>query len=107
MLPAHQYLCTSDTNTFDHLGLIMQQQFASLNGFAQTRLQCSAFKHLRLHLWIKETQGIAPTFLGLIHRQVSLLEQLIKTALASAKDGGAKTGRGAVFNMVELIRLCQ
>ena len=59
--------------------------------------------HRGLHVGVKKPHRIAPRSLGLVHRQVGVLEQLLNTACLLAKERNAHAQRGVVAERVQRI----
>ena len=78
-----------------------------LKCFAQFAFQSYAGVDGVLHLRVEEAQGVAAGFLGLIHGDVGLLQQLLYRLLVIAEQGGTDAGGAVVFVRGKLVRLVE
>ena len=107
MHPAYQCLGAECTAGMVHLDLVIQLELTVLKRLVQLVLQRCAGVDGILHLVVEETQGVAANFLGLIHGDVGLFQQLLRLLRAPAKHGRTDTAGTAEYMCVELIGLTQ
>src|ERR1700687_1741851 len=109
MLPAYERLYACDVSCLEiYLRLVMQQQLLAFNSISQLAFQGLARDGLQTHIWAKELVIVSPTFLGVIHRRVGILDQRLRIfavvgvgAYADA-PGNAKT---VVADAVRFLKL--
>ncbi|MPN12972.1 hypothetical protein SDC9_160292 [bioreactor metagenome] len=57
------------------LGLVVNNEFVTLQCPPQFALQCQPFRHVQRHLAVEEAVEIAAIFLRLVHRHIGVLDQ--------------------------------
>src|SRR5436190_4956081 len=76
MLPAHERFGADDNTRLEiHLGLIMQDEFVTLERASQVALEHKPLIGALIHFGSKKFEVIAPVLFRLIHRRVRILEQ--------------------------------
>ena len=91
MQPAHQCFGADHAARRIHLRLIVKNQLVLEHGLAQIDLHVRPRLDRILHRRIEETQGVAPGRLGLVHRRVRALHQLIDADRITQKQGNPRT----------------
>ena len=86
VLPAHQPLRAHQLPACIHLRLVVQTQLVFTQAGTQGVFQRNALHHAGVHLWVKETDAVAPIVLGLIHRQIGVLHQVLNADLQPQKQ---------------------
>src|ERR1700693_924137 len=75
VLPAYQRLDARDLTSDEiYFGLIMQQKLISLQSAAQAGFKGLPLYRSRVHFGFEKLEIVAPDFLGVIHRHVSILD---------------------------------
>src|ERR1700688_1602650 len=75
VLPAYQRLDACDLTSEEiHFGLIMQQKLISLERVAQAGFEGLPLYSPGVHFGFGKLKIVAPDLLGMIHRQVSILD---------------------------------
>ena len=101
MAPAHQGLGADHVALGIHLRLIQQAQLAFLQAGAQVLLQGHTLHHGRVHFRVEEAHGVAPRLLGLVHRQVGVLHQVLGARLVVGEQHHADAAGAAHFVAVQ------
>ena len=97
VLPAQQGLDAGDVAEPVHLRLVVQDELLFPQPDAKIRTERRVGADSGLQLGIEEADGVAPHGLGLVHRQVGLLEQFAHTVVAPAQSGDADARGGVVL----------
>ncbi len=97
MLPAHQHFRAYHHAAVIHLRLVIKHELLILQGKMDILLHRHPACHRALHVWIKETHGVAAGHFGLIHGNVRALQQLINAFAARRDQGCAYAGRAAML----------
>ena len=107
MDPAYQRFGSHSLAIHIDLQLIIQLELLLLQRDVQVCFHpCMLGYHL-LHLWIKELQCITAHFFRFIHRNIGLLQGLIRSPLIAAKQGYPDTRGVQVFLSLQHIGLIQ
>ena len=76
MLPAQQCLDAGDLMLAADLGLVIDAELLSQNGFPQILFKSHTVCFLDLHQVVKEEHSVAARVLGLVHGQIGPLENI-------------------------------
>ena len=105
--PTGQRLIAQDTPGLVHHWLVKQDQFLALQTLAQVGFHRRTGRHHRLHGRVKKTQCVATGCLGLVHGQVSTLEQLVDAGQMVVKQRDADAGRAVMLVVSHAVGLVQ
>ena len=106
MAPAQQGLDTGDAALLVEQRLVVHAELvAGLQGRAHIGAQGRAGADGRLHRRIEEGDGVAPRALGLVHGQISLLEQFAHAGRLGAEAGDADADGAVVLVVAQVERL--
>ena len=78
VVPAHQCFHADDAAAQHiHLRLVTQEKFASLDAPSQARFHFEAFREQEIEITGEKARSIASSVLGLVHRRISVLQELL------------------------------
>ncbi len=107
MLPAHQGFGPDDPCVLFQLRLEAEHELAVLQALANLRFQAQTFLYRQLHARVEEAQGVLAGDLGLVHRHVGALHQLVTAAGLAAEQHHADAGAAVQAEFVEAVRAIQ
>ena len=107
MLPAHQGFNPKYMPTQTDLRLVKEQKFIHAQALTQIGMKSGIRGNNSLHGWIKKTKRIASRRFSLIHRQISLLEQITHVLFAFAEQCHTDAACAFVLKTCKVVRLTQ
>ena len=107
MLPAHECFNSEYVPTEAKLRLVVKQKITGTQALTQFGVNGGIGSNNRLHGRVKKTQGIASSRFCLVHRQISLLEQVAHVLFAFAKQRHANAACAFMLQTSKIVGLTQ
>ena len=105
MLPADQRF-DADHPAADNFGfrLILQDEFIAVDRFSEIVFESQAFDNAGIHCAAEELVAVASIFLGMVHRDIGILEQRVHVLAIIRVNADADAGSDIEFVTIEPVR---
>ena len=98
MIPAHQRFCTNDqSRRYGDLGLIIDHEFPTFEGFAQARFKRQTLNGMRIHFRRIKLEIIFTFVLGAVHRDICVFQQGLRIPTVGWECRDPNTGAELAF----------